>query len=518
MQHRSFVRAAATGAALALLLGSLGAPVALAAGPIAVTTTADSLAADGACSLREAIRAANLDVRVDACRAGSGADRIRLPAGTYTFAIAGVDEDAASTGDLDITANLTITGAGRDLTILDAAALDRVFDILAPASVTMTDLTITGGALLDFTQSRLSGGGISNAGSLDLIGIAVNGNQTFGEGGGIFSAGRLVAHRSVISNNATLGGSAGSGGIQASGDTWLDQVEIFGNIAGGVGGARPGRGDPGDAGGLDVSGYLLLTRSVVSGNSSAGAEWTVGGVAMARGRIVDSTIRGNSATSCGSGGIAMVNTVMVSSTVTGNRGGDCADAGGVVAFDSTIVNSTISGNAGGFSVARTVGGILASGVTILNSTITENVNSTDPAWVSDGAAGLLAEADVPTILAGVILARNVGGIGNWPDCAGPVGSNGNNLIGNTTGCTFAATPSDLVGVDPLLAPLADNGGPTLTHALLAGSPAIDAFSCAHRDAGACVVRTDQRGVPRPREGNGDHRRLYDIGSVEVWRP
>jgi CSLREA domain-containing protein len=80
---------------------------------IVVTTTVDELNNDGDCSLREAIRAANADAAVDTCVAGSGADVITLPAGTYTLTIAG-EETAASAGDLDITDDLSISGAGAD--------------------------------------------------------------------------------------------------------------------------------------------------------------------------------------------------------------------------------------------------------------------------------------------------------------------------------------------------------------------------------------------------------------------
>jgi len=96
---------------LARALFSLGAlaltcnlaPAAGYAAEIAVTTTADELNADGDCSLREAIQAANTDTAVDACPAGSGADTIVVPAGTYAISIAGTGEDANATGDFDIT-------------------------------------------------------------------------------------------------------------------------------------------------------------------------------------------------------------------------------------------------------------------------------------------------------------------------------------------------------------------------------------------------------------------------------
>ncbi|MBL8093191.1 MAG: CSLREA domain-containing protein, partial [Anaerolineales bacterium] len=85
---------------------ALGGVPAVYATQITVTTTTDELNADGDCSLREAIVAANTNTAVDACPAGSGADTITLPAGTFTLSLAGINENAAATGDLDIVDDL----------------------------------------------------------------------------------------------------------------------------------------------------------------------------------------------------------------------------------------------------------------------------------------------------------------------------------------------------------------------------------------------------------------------------
>ena len=90
----------------------------------------DAFFGDGFCSLREAILNANTDGRFSPdCPAGSGPDRINLAPGTYTLAIAGSDEDFGVTGDLDITDDLTISGAGAAITVIDGGALDRVIDV-----------------------------------------------------------------------------------------------------------------------------------------------------------------------------------------------------------------------------------------------------------------------------------------------------------------------------------------------------------------------------------------------------
>jgi parallel beta-helix repeat protein len=98
---------------------------------------------------------------------------------------------------------------------------------------------------------------------------------------------------------------------------------------------------------------------------------------------------------------------------------------------------------------------------------------------------------------------------NGPDCSWTLVSAGYNLIGNTSDCTFTPTDSDLTYIDAKLGLLQDNGGPTETHALLSGSPAIDAGSCRGTTA-------DQRGKPRPVDipfiANADDG--CDIGSYE----
>ena len=126
MARISMPRLAVLAAALALMFA--GAPSGAQAAAIVVTTTQDELNSDGDCSLREAITAANTDTAVDACPAGSGADTITLPAGTYTLAIPGADEDGNATGDLDITSDLNVSGAGADTTVVDGNALDRAFE------------------------------------------------------------------------------------------------------------------------------------------------------------------------------------------------------------------------------------------------------------------------------------------------------------------------------------------------------------------------------------------------------
>ena len=109
-------------------------PVAWAAA-ITVSTTDDELNTDGDCSLREAVAAANGDVATDACPAGNGADSITLPAGTYGFTTA---------GELLITEDLSIVGAGRGATVIDANGLSRAVYVQL-SQVSISHLTIREG-------------------------------------------------------------------------------------------------------------------------------------------------------------------------------------------------------------------------------------------------------------------------------------------------------------------------------------------------------------------------------------
>src|SRR5262245_58251180 len=128
---------------------------------------------NGICTLRAAIREAN---------ALAGADVITLPAGTYMLAIAGRAADAAATGDLDVTRAVTVNGAGAGTTIIDGAALDRVFDVQAGANLAINDVTVQNGKFIcgGFCSSEGGGGFRTVSGTLTITGCTVTGNSTNG--------------------------------------------------------------------------------------------------------------------------------------------------------------------------------------------------------------------------------------------------------------------------------------------------------------------------------------------------
>ncbi len=133
----------------------------------------------GVCTLRAAIMEAN---------AHAGHDDITVPAGHYVLSLAGLDEDAAATGDLDVRESVFITGAGIDLTVIDADQIDRVFEVVLD-DLSLQDLTVQNGSAI--TSGSASGGGIYHGGTnLWLTRVRLTGNQA-NLGGGL-----KVAHPS----------------------------------------------------------------------------------------------------------------------------------------------------------------------------------------------------------------------------------------------------------------------------------------------------------------------------------
>jgi hypothetical protein len=246
-----------------------------------------------------------------------------------------------------------------------------------------------------------------------------------------------------------------------------------------------------------------LNKVIVVVGGSGGV--TISGVTITGGVV-------NVAGAIGGGiGIGEGPFTLTDSTVTGNRATGAGDLGGGIGASTgagplTLVNDTISGN----SAAGNGGGIdfgngAGSHLTLENVTIADNHADSDSMGGGNGG-GIAREGAVPAMtLHNTIIAGNSGG--GAPDCVGFASggtiTRSGNLIGDVSGCGYPTPGSgDLLGVGALLGPLQDNGGPTPTQALLAGSPAID-------HAVAPCPATDQRGVARPQLAG------CDIGAFEL---
>jgi hypothetical protein len=265
---------------------------------------------------------------------------------------------------------------------------------------------------------------------------------------------------------------------------------------------RDGAGAP-QGGGILNSGTLNLTRVVVTDNvqTAAGpADFQLGGGGIYNGdgatlNLTDSTVSNNRSPNQPGGGIFgfFRSTINITrSTVSGNVSGDVA--GGLRSLgNTTVVNSTFSGNV---STAWHGGGIFhTDGVlTVTNSTFTGNVA---PAGTASGILVATFGAPASATLTNNVLAGGAGAFACAIEGGGAatITSGGSNVISDGSCNPNGTTDRSLT--DALLGPLAANGGPTLTHALLAGSPAIDAAG-----ATACPA-TDQRGVTRPQGGGCD---------------
>jgi Carboxypeptidase regulatory-like domain len=266
------------------------------------------------------------------------------------------------------------------------------------------------------------------------------------------------------------------GGIDNSGTLTLTDMTVSGNTGTYAGGIHN-----------TASGTATLTNVTIKGNRSPNA----GGGIINFGHLtlMDTTLSGNA--SGGGGGMINLGTVLLTNvTISGNTGGCCGGAVENRGGTATLVNVTISGNAAGFGAGffNRDGGT----ATLDHVTIHGNMD-----------LGIANEAAPPPRVKNTIVADNGAG-----DCAGIIVSLGHNLSSDSS-CGFHA-PGDRDGTDPRLGPLQNNGGATSTHALLAGSPAIDASS-----DDCPPPATDQRGVVRPQDGDGDGIAACDIGAFEA---
>lgn len=457
------------------------------------------------CTLRGAINAAN--------SGATGPDTIDFAPGISTVTLTRSDfqntnpvyDNDNTEGDLDITDDLTIDG-GSGVIIEGTSGWDeRVLDVIGGSTVaSRTDVTITdatirnGNATVGGIESS-KGGGIQVNGNATVIGGAsltlqqstVTDNTAVGTGGGIYDAGgsSITLQDSTVSNN-TAGNNinGGGGGIFSSGPLTVSDSRVTGNegvdLGGGIFVASPAT--------------LVMTDSTVSGNTVAssgsntngGGIWSQGSVTLTR-----STLSNNTAESSTSGA--------------GEGGGLWAGSGST----TQIVNSTVSGNdaqsGSNLNADGKGGGIFFSTpLTLANTTIA--ANKAGDAGTGGRGGGIFGDPGHSTTLRNSIVAANNADIA--ANFAATLTSQGYNLLGDNPG---NLDPTDIVSSTPLLGPLANNGGPTQTHALQTGSPAIDAANPAAPGGGAPACEAnDQRGTTRPQDGNGDSTTRCDIGAFE----
>jgi hypothetical protein len=541
---------------------------------ISVNTTNDGTpnASDGKCMLREAIASAALNTPSGSapgeCAAGSSSAIDTIVFDPTVFDTSGMHTITIQGLTPNLPGSVTIQGPGSNFLTIDGNNFRIFYASSTNGPVVISGMTLThgksssglssttgvdaqnGGAILNFSDLTLTDVAmIANSGGDGGTGSIERGGDG-GKGGAIYNFGTVTMTDCVLTGNrGGKGGDGGNGGnkspgvggsggaIYNEGTLTMTNCMVSGNTGGmGGDGLTSTGGDGGSGGGIySDHGSVTLTNVTIS-NNSGGHSGTVtnpdgnfgghgGGLYTRTGvvQLIDSTVSGNSAglngpTASGyAGGIENGGSMtIVRSTISGNTAYN--SAGGILnRFSLTMLNSTVSGNrilSNGSGTAINTDG--STTLVLTNCTISGNSSAS-------GSGGAVASftSPGPTVKNTIIAANSSG-----PDVVGNFNSQGYNLIGYPDSGPFGnpgfvnGMNGDKVGtsgapLDPKLGPLANNGGPTQTHALLVGSPALDAGADTFAtDAG---LTTDQRGPGFPRISDGpdaDTTATVDIGAFE----
>ena len=468
---------------------------------------------------------------------GRGADAANGGGGIYVEG-----GGTATVTDADITGNSATGASGSGGAILvasdDASATIATSTISgntanragagienAGGTVTLTDVAVSDNVIPAATAAPGNGGGLhSGGGTVTVNGGTFSGNQAT-EGGGLWSNGTLVIQPDSTQADAD--------------DSDAGFVRITGNTGRGADAANGGGGVYAETGAT-----VSITDAIIMDNAATGLAGSGGGVLVADSSSVTITrgmIAANRANRAGAG------IEVADDPATGDDGDDETDEGADTVLSivqATVSDNTIAtanpGNGGGLHIggagevtvtqstfsgntAREGAGLWASAASTLTvelSTVSGNVAAQEGGGVYDdggatvsvesstvalnaagtGGGGLVSQSTDGFTVANTIVALNTA-VGTGADCDGTFVSGDYNLILITTGCTFTGdTGNNVTGQDPMLGPLADNGGPTRTHMPMTGSPVID--------AGQSAFRFDQRGLNRTDEQD-------DIGSFEI---
>ena len=516
---------------------------------ITVNSTSEAAnSADGLCTLREAIIAANTNTASGAvageCAAGSsdGADTIDLTgvAGTITV----------TSALANISSDLVLNGPGQGtLTVQRSTSTFTVFSISANVTAAISGISVQ-------SNSPISGvgidAGVNNAGTLTLTNCAVSGFGT-----GILNSLTLTVQNCVVSGNlrgsgisnffgtinlidSTVSGNDSHGAFGPGIDNSFGTLNVTNStISGNKGHIAVMNGTSATAtfvnstvsnnldGGLINNGTLTMTGGLISGNTN-------GSIILAGPSIMNGvTVSGNSSNGgafIGGGGIfvsgigrpqdraTIINCLVTNNSTTANGGGIRIGGGKAVIINTTISGNTSNGLGGGINM---VDGGLGDFVGI-NLTITGNR--------SDSGGGVYRESG-PMKFKNSIIAGNTNFNGTSAnDLATTIDASSSfNLIGTGgSGNLTNGVNNNIVGVaDPRLGPLANNGGPTKTHALLSDSPALDGGDNCVTDITHCgeanvpQITTDQRGAGFNRMVDGPDANTsatVDIGAYETQLP
>lgn len=420
-------------------------------------------------------------------RAADG-DTVHIGAGTFIE-------------NIHVTKSLTFLGQGIDVTILDANGkqtldggfwFDGASRLQDPISASISGMTIQNGySLTESGKSGAwndsSGGGILAVNSnLEISNARITNNTAF-HGGGIYFIGvvggavdlKLNIRNSSIDGNTAYGD---GGGIFVAGLTNIEDSVFSNNIM---------KNPNGKGAALYVHSNATLLRDTIENNNS-----TYGGAIYSHAyktgygpdgliKVQDSVIKDNFAT-----GIQLADGEIYNSTISGNMGSGIELQG-----DLYIENSTVSNNHSNLS--------LVAGIVVW--TVNAKLRTNHVTIAYNAIPGLLQGENGQSEFMNTLIAQNSVNCSFSNNSSPDSGINGsyNLATDGTCGAHFTVVHDALIG------PLQNNGGPTMTHALLFGSPAID--------AGRDGLDLDQRGVSRPQDGDGDGKKHVDIGAYEYER-
>lgn len=396
---------------------------------------------------------------------------------TSTYTVTKIADTNDGSCDADCSLREAIAAA-------NAVATDGMIEFASPLFDTPQTITLTMGELILENNGSVT---ISGTGK-DLLSISGNGTHR------VFFIN--TGATAVIDGVTVRDGNGGrGGGILLFGDTALTLTNsiVSDNTAN-------------EGGGICSFGAIMLRNATIRGNSSLSG----GGISsVGTATLTNSSVSDNIAQYYGGGIAALLvggngSLTLINSTVRNNN----AEFGGGIAHSAklTLRNSTISHN----TATHEGGGILNTVTHVSNATFVGTTDATN-STISNNSAGAdgggILQRGGPVTLINTILAYSTGG-----DCFSEAEVNAEfSLIEDGLGCVNGTNSNNLTG-DPMLGPLQDNGGPTLTHLPQSESTVIDAGSNSLIPAG---VTTDQRGAARVLDGDNNGSAIVDMGAVEA---
>jgi CSLREA domain-containing protein len=478
---------------------------------ILVNTSEDQYGTDSLhCSLREAIQSANEDIAFGGCTpTGSGADTITFSSSITTFQLSiggGINNDN-SAGDLNIKSAMTIQGNGEQATIIDAfyqaTIRSRIFAIDNEDQYTGITVMIKDLSIINGNSQEEGGGAIHNEETLILEYVTIANSLSKFAGGAIYfypipnTGQSMTLRHCTISDNV---GTNGGGGIKNSGVMTIEDSYFSNNWASssdnGIGGAIV----------MVIGGTLSISRTIFDDNQAGKSGGTLYLTSKTGPTLIEDSVITNGSAATGNGGNIYASfesftddplvDLTISNTEISNGAAFSGNGGGIYNdHNLSLENVTLSGNNANY------GGGLYTGyehsmVSVANSTIARNSQT-----VSGAGDGIYYAAVGAVSYKNSIFAFNGYNVvdpgQHGSDCAGSLAgppSQGYNLDTGDSCLVSAPTTGDLDHTDPLMGGLQNNYGFSQTHALSAGSPAID-----HGNNATCLVN-DQRGWYRPLDG------------------